>query len=73
MTLSDVWYCSKDAGETQWSVKDNWSSAHGLPKTDISLGGTIDIYDTNVTVTDDGISCYFKRKLNTGDPYDYIL
>lgn len=73
MTSSDIWYCSQDAAETQWTIKDNWSISHGPTKTDISLNGTYDLYDTNITVSNEGVSCYFKRKLNTGDPNDLPL
>ena len=56
-------------------VSDKWSKSDNTPPSDTSLGGTEDLQLTGFVMKDqDGWSLVtFKRKLNTGDKYDYII
>lgn len=47
--------------------------SHGYPQNDVALGGSNDIYDGKVIISENSVVCNFKRKLQTGDSYDQIL
>jgi hypothetical protein len=40
---------------------------------DLDMGGTNNVISPVATLTDNTISVNFCRKLNTGDPLDYVL
>lgn len=56
-------------------VSDKWSKGDNEPPSDSSLGGKEDLERTGFAMKDeDGWSLVtFKRKLNTGDKYDYVI
>lgn len=49
------------------------SVGHKVPVLDQELGGTEDLRNTSIDVTNDGVVCGFVRKLVTGDPHDVKL
>lgn len=72
MKNADLVYGSVDGDNV--SVADMFSSStFGPPETDISLGGTSDVFEYNGT-EEGGVTTFeFKRLLSTGDPYDNTI
>lgn len=69
----DIIACEKINGEIK--VSDKWSIGKNTPLDDSIFGGTDDLERTGFDFKDqDGWSLVtFKRKLNTGDKYDYVI
>lgn len=55
------------------TVLDMYASQNGMPPTDVSLHGTSDYFLIDSYVVPGQSQVLFERKLNTGDPYDYIF
>ena len=74
-SMSGMDTISAEMINNQIMVYDRWSKGHNTPPVDNELGGTNDVILENYLMTDvNGYSiAKFKRALNTGDRYDYVI